>query len=490
MRESYFQSEKPEFRILSESKIEELHSATLKILEKTGVAFECEEAIDILGDAGADVSNPDRIKIPSHLVEHALSEAPKSVTFFTREGETAFVLNGTTGCHFGGYPDPRIILDPYTRKERTCYVEDIADMSRLIDALPNFEWSYTGSSNLTLPVSPDDISDRITLIQFIMNCSKPIICEINSVASLREMIDICSIVAGGEQRLREKPFFGGSSEPVSPLLQGEEPMKKSLLCAEKGIPNVVYGMQMAGATAPATFAGCLAIANAEVLSQLVVLQLKNPGTPVIYGGLPSIMDMKTTIFSYGAPEMSLMVGALTELCHHYKLPMFGAAGCTDAKFIGIQAGIEYTNQILIAKLTGADLIHDAGYIHHGRVKSPEALVLINEIIDMVNVLIGGIEINDETLALEIIERLGPKANYLSEKHTQKYFRKFWMPRLFDRSFTKEGGQDCEELLNQRTVQILETHNPKPLPENLVKEIKKVEKTLLTRIGLKEYPKKK
>ena len=132
-------------------------------------------------------------------------------------------------------------------------------------------------------------------------------------ASLKETTELCSIVVGGEKNLRKKPFLVNSSEPVSPLVQGKDSLEKSLLCAEKGIPNIVYGMQMAGATAAATFAGCLAIANAEVLSQLVVMQLKNPGAPLIYGGMPSIMDMRTTIYSYGAPEKALMVAALTEL---------------------------------------------------------------------------------------------------------------------------------------------------------------------------------
>jgi len=304
------------------------------------------------------------------------------------------------------------------------------------------------------------------------------------------MLEVCSIVAGGEDQLRKKPFFSSSSEPVSPLVQGKDAMEKSLLCAEKGIPNIVYGMQMAGATTPATFAGCLAIANAEVLSQLVVLQLKKPGAPVIFGSMPSIMDMKTTIYSYGAPEKALMVGALTELCHYYKLPMYGTAGCTDAAIMGIQAAVESTYQILISALTGADLVHNVGTTYHGGWRSLELTVLADEIIDMVKVLMGGIEISKETLPLDLIERVGPRANYLFESHTLKHFRKFWVPRIFDRSAVRtEGVKDCEELLKERTIEILRTHKPKPLPEDVVKELKKVEKTWLDRVGLKEYPKR-
>ena len=487
MRANYIQYGSPQFRILSDKQIEELHFATLQILERTGVAFQCQEAIDILGDAGADVSNPNRVKISSYMVDQALKTAPKMITLYTREGKPAIVLNGMTGTHFGAHPDDINYLDPYTRKRRKCYVEDIADIARLIDALPNVEWAFTGSTH---PTVPPTIADRVTVLQLVLNCSKPIIAEINDASSLREMIGLCSIVAGGEEQLRRRPFFTGSAEPVTPLTQCKDAMEKSLLCAEKGIPNVVYGMPMAGATAPATFAGCLAITSAEVLSQLVVLQLKNPGTPIIFGGIPSIMDMKTTLCSYGAPEMSLMVGALTELSHYYKLPMFGTAGITDARVIDTQAATEITYQILITMLTGADLAHDVG--GYGWGISPELIVLVDEIIDMVKVLMGGIEVNDETLALDVIERLGPGANYLSERHTLKHFRKFWVPRLFDRSSSsaeKEGVKYCEELLNERTIEILETYKPTPLPEDLLSEVKKVERTWLDSVGLKEYPKR-
>jgi len=492
MRYNYTRFSSPQFRILSDDQLEELHLATIQIMERTGVTFQCQEAIELLGNAGADVSNPNRVKIPSSLVEQALRTAPKSITLYTRDGEPAIVLNGMTGSHFGSAPDPRVIMDPYTRKPRTCYVEDIADRSRVIDALANIEWTYTGAANNTLPTFTGlDISDRVTLLQFILNSSKPIVCEITNVEALRDMIDLCSIVAGGEEQLRRKPFFGGSCEPVTPLVEGKDAVEKSLLCAEKGIPVVVYSMPMAGATTPATFAGCLAIANAEFLSQLVALQLKNPGAPVIYGSIPNIMEMRTTIFPYGAPEMSLMVAALTELSHYYKLPMFGTAGCTDAYIIGAQAGAEITYQILLTMLSGADLVHDVGILYHSAIGSAEIDVFVDEIIDMVKVTMGGIDINEETIPLDLIDRVGPGGNYISEKHTLKHFRKFWVPRIFDRSAIRvEGAKDCEDLLRERTIKLMETHQPKPLPEGMVKELKKMEASWLKRIGLKEYPKRK
>ena len=486
MRSNYIHFGSPQFRLLSDKQIEELHLATLQILERTGVAFECQEAIDILGEAGADVSDPNRVKIPSYLVEQALRTAPKTITIYTRDGEPAMVLNGT-GTHFIGVTDCPEYLDPYIRKRRTCYVEDIADMARVVDALPNIEGVMTGGAH---PTVPGTIGDRVSLLQFVLNSSKPIACSIIDISSLREMIEVCSIIAGGEEQLRKKPFFIGSSEPVTPLTQGKDPMEQSLLCAEKGIPNYPYSMPMAGATTPATFPAVLAIPNAEVLSQLVVIQLKRPGAPVIYGSMPNCMEMRTTIYPYGAPELSFLVAALTELCHYYKLPMLGTAGCTDADVVGAQAAAEATYQVLMSALSGADFVHDVGLMYHGLLASPELMVFCNEIIDMVNVSMGGIEINEETLPLDLIERIGPRGNYISEKHTLKHFRKFWVPKIFDRSVVKgEGAKNCEDLLNEKTIKIMETHQPKPLPEDVLKELNKVEERWLKRVGLKEYPKR-
>ena len=486
MRVNYIYHSSPQFRLLSDKQIEELHFASLQILERTGVTFESQEAIDLLGEAGADVSNPNRVKIPSYLVEQALRTAPRIITIYTRDGEPAIVLNGMTS-HFGAHNALNEYLDPHTGQKRQCYAEDIAAMARVIDALPNIEWSYIVSSYTTVPAA---IADKVAILQAILNTSKPIAYCLVDVPRLKEVLDICSMVAGGEKQLQAKPFLIGSSEPVTPLVQGKEAMEKSLLCAERGIPNFVYSGLLAGATAPATFPAVLAVGNAEFLSQLVVIQLKKPGAPVIYGSIPLIMDMKTTIASYGAPEAGFLVTAATELGHYYKLPVFGKAGNTDADIVDPQAATEATYQILLSALSGADFIHGLGEMNEGRMASPEFAVLGSEIIDMVKVLMQGMDIDDETLPLDLIEHVGPRGAYLSEKHTLKHFRKFWVPTVFDRSIVKnESTKRCGELLKEKTIEILRTHQPKPLPEELVKELKKKETYWLKQVGLKEYPKR-
>jgi len=485
MHSNYVHFDTPQFRILSNNQIELLHYQTLEILERVGVTFDCQEAIGLLGDAGADVADTKRVKIPSYLVEEALGTAPKTITLYKREGEPAMVLNRVTGSHFGTVAGVQYYLDPFSRRPRLLRVGDIDNIARLGDSLPNIEWIFTVDSHQTLPGA---IADKVSLLHVILNTSKPVCCSIGDVMSLREMIELCSIVTGGEERLRAKPFFVSSVEPVSPLVQGKDAMEKSLLCAEKNIPNVVYSMPMCGATAPATFAGNLAIANAEILSQLVVIQLKRRGAPVICGAISNIMDMKTAINPQGSPEMGVLVAALTELLHYYELPVWGTIS-SDAKTVGAQATTEYTYQILLQAMAGTDFVHDIGYLHHSFMVSPELIVFGNEIIDMVKVLMRGIEVSEETVPIDLIEKVGPGGSYLGEKHTLRHFRSFWTPNVFHRRVDlDEDAKDCEDLLNQKTIEIIETHQPKPLPEDMVKELLKIEAGWFKRVGMKhEYP---
>jgi trimethylamine--corrinoid protein Co-methyltransferase len=257
-------------------------------------------------------------------------------------------------------------------------------------------------------------------------------------------------------------------------------------------------MLMAGATSPATFAGTLAVANAEVLSHIVVVQLKNPGAPVIYGAEPNIMDMTTMTFPHGAPELCLLCACFTEMAHYYKLPMFGTAGAIDAKIVGAEAGAQVMYQCLMSALSGADFIHDVGLMDHANMVSTELIVLTDEILDMVKVSMGGVVVNDETLVVDMIDRVGPGGNYLAEDHTLEHFRNFWVPRFMDRSqlgaeFNSESVRSvthCEDLVNEKTREILETHEPQPLSEDLVKEVRKLEESWFEEFGMKyEYPKK-
>lgn len=487
MRASDIRFGSPQFRLLSESQIEALHLASLQILERTGVNVQSQEALELLGYAGADVDNVERVRIPSYLVERALRAAPKTITLYSREGEPAIVLNGSSGSHFGGMTALAEYLDPHTGQRRPCYVDDVIDMTRVVDALPNLEWIMTIAS---YPTIPGQIADRVTALQTILNTSKPVMASIFDGDGLREILEICAIIAGGEKAFIARPFLVSFSMAISPLILGQDALEKDFICAEKKIPNVVYSSAMAGATSPATLPATIAISVAEFLSQLVIIQLKNPGAPVIVGASPSIMDMKALIYAFGAPEAYFIDAALTEIAHSYRLPIFNTSGQTDAVAIDAQAAAEATYQMVMAMLCGADFVHGVGEMYQGRMASPEYAVLCSEIIDMVGGMMRGIEINEDTLPLDLIDRVGPKGSYVSEKHTLKHFRRFWAPSIFDRSAVRmPESKSCAELVREKTINILKSHRPKPLPSDITKELRKVEKHWLRKVGLKDYPKR-
>jgi trimethylamine--corrinoid protein Co-methyltransferase len=210
------------------------------------------------------------------------------------------------------------------------------------------------------------------------------------------------------------------------------------------------------------------------LSGVVLTQLVQPGAPFIYGAFATVMDMRTTIFSYGAPEMSLMVAAMAQLAQYYKLPFFGTAGCTDAKFPDEQAAAEVAFSCLSSALVGANLIHDAGsWLDHGSLASPALMVMVNEILYMVNQYMRGISVSDDTLALDLIDKIGPGGHYLYEDHTLNNFKNVWYSDLFDRTFyqvwEEQGAVQFADRLREKTLAVMQ-HQPQPLPAAILAEM--------------------
>jgi trimethylamine--corrinoid protein Co-methyltransferase len=246
-----------------------------------------------------------------------------------------------------------------------------------------------------------------------------------------------------------------------------------IFCAEKGIPQICFGAPQAGSTGPATFAGNIVQGSAESLSGLVFVQLIREAAPFIYGAFTTVMDMRTTIFSYGAPEMSLMSAAIAQMAQFYNLPFFGTAGCSDAKLPDSQAAAEATYSCYASCLTGANLIHDCGLLDHGSLVSPTFMILVNEILNMVKQFMHGVKVDDDALALEVIDRVGPGGHFIEEDHTLAHFRDVWYSDLFDRTvydvWLEQGGRRFEERLRERTVKVME-HEPRGLPPDIMKEL--------------------
>ena len=251
--------------------------------------------------------------------------------------------------------------------------------------------------------------------------------------------------------------------------------------AEKSLPVVFTPAVITGGTGPVTIAGGLIQGNAEILAGYVLANIINEGAPFIYGGGVVAMDMATTLLSYASPEFMLATSALTDMARYYRLPMFSFAGCSDSNIYDQQASLEGSLWILLSSLNGGNLVHDVGYINNGLTTSFEQLVVSDEVIGMVRRIIQGIEINEETMALDLMDEIGPGGEFLTSEHTLKHFKKNWFPDLIWRipyeKWEKEGKKDLGTRANEKVRHILETHHPKPLEKNLRTELRKLVKSV-------------
>lgn len=473
MRSNYQVNAAVHFRVLSENQLEEIHYATLEVLEGTGVNVFDEEALDLFEKGGAFVDG-NRVRIPSALVERALRTVPSRVVLYGRDGSPRMLLEDHK-FHFGPGPTNNFTFDVFTKERRKPRKEDVARAAILCDALPNID--YAMDLGTPSDVTPE-LADVHAFEALLLNTTKPIVHWAFDVQGYRLMVEMAAAVAGSLEELEKRPFICLYSEPSSPLQHSREAISKLLFMAKNRLPTVYTPCVMAGATAPATMAGTIVMANSECLAGLVASQLACEGAPFIMGGVVSIMDMSSTILSYGAPELSLAQAGLTELGHYYRIPVFGTAGCTDAKTLEPQAAIEAALSIMLAAESGANLVHDVGYLEFASTGSEPLLVMTDEIIGMVKRITRGIEVNEETLAGDVTHQVGPGGHYLGEDHTFRHFRsETWMPGLIDRSRYEEwvtrGKKTMGERVIEKAQRLLLEHKPEPLPDDVVARVKSI-----------------
>ena len=468
----------PRLNILSKSEIELIHLSTLEVLRRTGIAVREPKAIELLRQGGCWVEG-DRVKMPAHLVERALKYTPPRIAMCDRGGNPAMYLQeGHT--YFGTGSDTPYVIDARTDERRESVLKDIENLSRVVDFLD--EISFVMSGGIASDVNPK-ISDIYHFEAMVSNTEKPIVFTAWNLENLKAIVKMSEIVAGGEANLRLNPFLALYNEPISPLQLAEEAAQKLMFMAEKSLPVVFTPAVLTGATGPTTIAGGLIQANAEILSGYVLANLINEGTPFIYGGAVTPMDMSTCIATYAAPEYMLAASALTDLARFYRLPMFTVAGCSDSNSDDEQASLEGALWILLSSLNAGNLVHDVGYIDSGLTTSLAQLVVSDEVIGMVRRITGGIEISEETMALDLIHDVGPGGQYLTSEHTLKHFKENWFPTLISRlpyeKWAKEGKKDLKTRAKEKVIHILEIHVPRPLDEGIRTELRKIVQSMNT-----------
>ena len=457
-----FVSLSPQFRLLSESQIQEIHRAALEVLRRTGIRFHHQGAIDLLKEAGAFIHDGNLVKFTPSMVEDALASIPSRIVMCDRDGDPAMYLEGSK-VHFGPGSDCLNIIDPETGERRKFTTSDIINGYRLCDALPNIDFVMS----IGLPSDVDvQMTYDVQIALMLEHTTKPIVFVTDNATTCRRAIEMAAAVAGSHDALREQQHILLYSEPTSPLRQSETAVDKLLMMAEHGLPVVHSPAPQMGALAPVTMAGGLVITLAEIMSSIVVHQMTNPGSPFVFGAGVHHMDMKAAQICYGSPEFQLTKAAIAELGRWYGIPTWGYAGCTDAKVLDEQASLEALLSIVMAKLSGANLIHDVGYMESGLTGSFELIVLADELIALANHLTQGIEVNEETLMIEEINRVGPGGHFLDTDETLLRYRDFWYPSFLDRSMYKtwreQGSITLGQRLNARMKEIVKDHQSKPL----------------------------
>jgi len=481
LHSSYNENRSPQMNILNDNQRSEIIQAAKSVLERTGCRVEHPEALALLKNNGAHVDG-DRVRVSRHMVEQAISQAPEGILIYDREGNPALDLSGTKTYYGTSTASPRT-RDALSGDIHPTRVEDIAIGAKVADALSEIDWVMPFGSSQDVP---SIVSDLYEFEAVVTNTTKPMAFCGYSARGVELVFEMAAAVAGGKDKLMQKPFLISYPEPISPLFYPEEVVDKMFLSAEWGIPQITSGAGQTGATSPATLAGTLVQMVAEAMMSVLLIQLKKAGAPVFFAANFGMFDMRQGLLSMASPEASLMHGALAQIARDFKLPSWGYAGATDSKCLDAQAGIESAFSILAQGLSGINLIHDVGYMDMGMLCSAEMLVMGNEVAGMAKQFMKGIEITPETMACDVIDKVGPGGNYLQEPHTMKHFKGCWYPELFCRSsygtWEAAGKKTMEDQCRAKVKKIIETHHPIELDDSIRKMIlsirKKGEKEML------------
>ena len=444
---------RPSLSLLTDDTIEEIVTVALHVLEKIGIEYENPNAVTILEEKGVPFDEG-RAKIPEDMVWACIKKAPSKIHLYDREGSLAVRLEGDEVCFDPGSAALNI-LDPdgTIRKPIT---EDLVKFSSLTNEL---EYIGAQSTGLISSDVPEGMDDGYRLLIALLYCRKPVVTGTFAVESFSIMKDLLVAIRGDEQALKEKPLAIFDACPSPPLKWSTLTSQSVIDSARLGIPSEFISMPMMGATAPATLRGAVIQHTAETIAGIVLAQLVSPGAPIIYGGSPSVFDMRQGTTPMGAIETMMIDCAYAQIGKSFGLPTHAYMGLSDAKLLDSQAGLETGIGATLAALMGINMISGPGMLDFESCQSLEKLLIDNEIAGMALRLVRGVETREEYL-LDVFSDLVSSESLLSHPHTLKWFRKeFLFPsQVINRSASKESV-DTKIRASERVKQILQTRKP-------------------------------
>ena len=462
--------------VLSRDEIREVHQAVLEILQDPGISIKHEEALDIFKRGGAEVDlEKQAVHIPPSLVEYSLNHAPRFMTVCGRDPK--YDLKSYNGIHYSSGHGATFIIDIDTGERRPATKKDLETNVRIHDALENTHFIFP---EIYPQDVPEEVLDRHISQALLSNTEKPVIATAYSGKGAKDLLKMGIAIAGSEEALRLRPMFTVSLGIISPL--SFEPNRVDMLIemCRFGHPFQIYTIPSTGTTSPVTLAGTLALMVAELLSGLVSTQLINPGVPVRLMGYAGTSDMRSGDFTFSSPEKTLMASALAQMLRFYGVPQGVHGSTTRSNVPDAQAGYETGILNLFSALSGSDVIIEctSASLENTATSFPEQAVIGNEICSFINRILQGIEVNPDTLAVDVIREAGLGGEYLTHNHTMEHFRaEQWDAQLGNRltmePWEKDGAMDIRAKAREKLKTILATHQPKPLEPEVQKKLQQI-----------------
>ena len=455
-------------RVLPESMEELVHEKTVEILTEVGFCVPEEGALARLKAAGFQVDDAAcMVRITPELLERALDTLPRDVRLYDRDGGSP-VPYDRHSCFMGG-GTPVNVLDLDTGQRRPATHRDVVDLVRLQDALPGVE--VVRPTVTATDWGP--CSDLVEIAELLRCTAKPGVHRCLSADRVDAAVEMLDAVSGAR---RSRPSFATLYCPISPGYFTPENVRCMLRWAEHGVPITLLSMAMGGASAPATLLGELVVINADVLAWIVALQILHPGTPLLYGSVSAVLDMRTGLLPLGAPERGMVNAGAARMARHYGIPSMCGGLSSDAKQLDAQAGFEKAITALPLLLEGASIIYGVGATDAGASISYTQMVLDDELIAGLRRLVQGIDLHDLEEEVALIKANTPRGNFLRAKHTRRTHRQHWLPSILNREpyeTWQARGETIETICRRRARELLAEHSPPPLPAGVEAELERI-----------------
>lgn len=470
------------FELLSRNEVYAIHMAAMEVLERTGILIQHDEALKILKQAGATIDQKKKVAhIPEYLVKETLRKTP-SRHLFKAINPKYNILIGDGNSYFTNAFGAQCTYDLSTGQRRASTLRDLEEFTLLSDYFPTVD--YIKPNIIPQEVSQDILEQTMALSMF-KSSEKHLSFLAVTQEGFRDVIEMAKLYAGGEEEfLRNPSIIDTGLNNVPPLKYTANIIDIALECAKYRIPFDISTGALASASGPITLAGMVVQGVAENHAVLVLTELVGPGTPMIWGSCATIMDQRHGTAAYGCPENGLIHAAFCQVAHYYGIPYYGAAGIVDSKVPDAQAAYENTMNVLTATLAGVDVVHDAvyGIVETGITASYEMFAISNEICGAVKRIAKGMKVSKETLAVDLIDRIGHESNYLTSDEGLDFTRKHlleecWIPSLTDRTsrpdWEAKGSKDMIMRAKEKVKKILETHKVDPLNKDVEAKMREI-----------------